>query len=747
MLKILGKKLLLVLYFVLGALIIEAVTFLGLKFGFMPSYFFYNLTIILAIAFLIYAIPNFIAQYVIYTIILLLQAVMALVNHCVYSGPQHNLFTLDMLNLLDEAAAVVNVSYIDFGFMFQLISFFMIIAITGYIALRYVRKTKISVKEHYSLLAAIMLIAAEVISCGQFFIIRGYINRISPSDPNYYYSDAYALNNSSMIQEKSLKRFGSYGYFVNLLIGSRLQKGNKKSEENQLAINYFNSGKIYGQDEISSVFGIDEGNNVVVVMMESIEWFGFGNGTYNNDILSPELTPNVYQLVTNNTVDTVDDSIRAMNFFARSKTNISEGQGNIGNYPKGKSLTTYAGGSYNKESNGFGYTLPSMLKSLGYTTSYVHSNRISFYGRSKTHGNIGFENVIGKENVVNDRTGKLDYDISWEHWEEEGRFARNAMEFIIPDNYATKPFYTFYLNVSSHGHYLTEHDEYDLDAKKYHDYIIYGENCEQDENGYYHISSDKMGDPTYYTEFYSNIVSNYADIYPTDANEFYEEVVSYMCGVKGLDDAIGEIVSEMKSKVYPEGHEFAGDTIYDHTTMLLYSDHLAYSEKLSNHMKSVGVENEDDYDFDLNTIPMIISSPGVKAKNATLPSSERYIVNDRFCSAYDVIPTLFDLLGVKFNENLYVGNSLFKALENQYTVNGEPVDVVAYVPSIEGFYCRDIYSKDLVDFTYRDPEHRVLSNDALDLFKAELSKVITKINYLDILNKNKLYSSLDPVEQ
>ena len=52
---------------------------------------------------------------------------------------------------------------------------------------------------------------------------------------------------------------------------------------------------------------------------------------------------------------------------------------------------------------------------------------------------------------------------------------------------------------------------------------------------------------------------------------------------------------------------------------------------------------------------MIISSPGIKQLNSTLES--KYLVNTRFSSAYDVIPTLFDLLGVKFNENFYLGHS------------------------------------------------------------------------------------------
>ena len=85
MIKSVFNKLLILVYFVVGALILEFVTFHVLNFGVAPSYFVADLAIIFIIALLVYAIPNFVAQYVIYTIILLVQTVFIYVNYSLYN--------------------------------------------------------------------------------------------------------------------------------------------------------------------------------------------------------------------------------------------------------------------------------------------------------------------------------------------------------------------------------------------------------------------------------------------------------------------------------------------------------------------------------------------------------------------------------------------------------------------------------------------------------------------------------------
>ncbi len=113
MLKTVLSKLMMVLYFVFGALILEAVAFHILGMGLMPEYFWYNFSIVMFIAILIFIIPNFTAQYVIYTIILGVQAILIYVNYSLYVI-YGDLFSIDMFRLIDEAGAAMTSDFIYF---------------------------------------------------------------------------------------------------------------------------------------------------------------------------------------------------------------------------------------------------------------------------------------------------------------------------------------------------------------------------------------------------------------------------------------------------------------------------------------------------------------------------------------------------------------------------------------------------------------------------------------------------------
>ena len=114
------------------------------------------------------------------------------------------------------------------------------------------------------------------------------------SDVKYTESDAFLMN-TNFLKTTSYSKFGTYGYVVNLCMNSFSTINNAHKVA---TVDYFNAGERYGEKD-SDVFGVDKGNNVMVIMMESLEWFGFGDGSYsaryNN--LSNELTPNIYSLI------------------------------------------------------------------------------------------------------------------------------------------------------------------------------------------------------------------------------------------------------------------------------------------------------------------------------------------------------------------------------------------------------------------------------------------------------------------
>ncbi len=738
MLKSILNKLLMVFYFIIGALLLEAVTFNILNFGTMPEYFWLNFVIIAFIAVLVYIIPNFTAQYVIYTIILFVQTVFIYINYSLYMV-YGDLFSMEMINFVGEAAMAMTSSFIYVSVLLKLIAVFLIIAIIGYLFLTICRKSKIQLKQHFSVFSVIIMLSLQCFSSAYFFSTRNAILNISSIEQdNYVESDTFLME-SNLLKNKSYAKFGTYGYFLNMVV-NRLSGLHGKMK--QATIDYFKNGQTYSS---SDVFGVDEGNNVIVIMMESLEWFGFGDGSYSPkvDNLSPEITPNVYSIIYGDDyLDDVanenlaNDALISTNYFSKAKTNMSEGIGILGNYPIGTDLSDIAYRHYINGANLFGYSLPNMLKQggLNYTTSYVHSNVITFYNRNLTHHNIGFDVVVGKDTIRKDAdpNGELLYsgdDLKWDHWENEGVYAKNALNYIVPQNYQQKPFYTFYLNVSSHGSYQDENNLYDKDVLKYRDYIKFGEeNCTVDDLGYYHFDKTLLTrnktEQDFYSNWYKTIIKSYAP-------DVLDELLNYECGVKGLDDAIGEIVNKLKTSYYSDG-----SSVYDKTTMVFYSDHYTYYDSLSNRVK--GFPTEDFSSVELNTVPMIISSPGLKKQNAT--NNYKYLVNQEFCSAYDIVPTVLDLLGISFNKNVYVGSSIFDDSVPKFTLNNKQYKMTIYYSITGGIFSHSLYTYDFNTFVALDPR---VGQDTLNLFKQEAYKTLVKINYLNILNNYQLYNQID----
>ena len=502
------------IYFVVGAIVLELVTYQVLQFSSVPQYFLYNFALIAFIALIVYVIPSFAWQYGIYTGILFVQTIFAYINYSlkmIYG----DVFSFDMMNLAIEAGAAISKSFVYFAVSMQLLSVFLIITIFGAVLLNKIKKEKINPREHFSIFNVIVLIALECFSLGYVMNVRNSIHSgavMWDNNGSYFeISDSFVMD-VPLLKSCNYENFGTYGYFANLMI--RQINGYDQYVKDS-AVKYFNDSSIYkgsiyknANGEVKDIngdtvsfFGLDknkqtnERNNVIVIMMESLEWFAFGDGTYDKDLknLSNELTPNIYNLIYGESTEGLTDdeistlnypSLISNNFFAKSKTNISEGYGIMGNYPVSQTLKDVVEGDMTLT-----YTMPNVLKNLGYSTNYIHSNEISFYDRNITHSKLGFDNVIGKDLVT--KNGVKVYseeDLKWGHWENEAEFVKNTMDYIVPNpNENNNPFYSFYLNVSSHGEY--RYYEYDKDCLRYQNFVKYGADDCVFENGIYRLKT------------------------------------------------------------------------------------------------------------------------------------------------------------------------------------------------------------------------------------------------------------------
>lgn len=762
--KALLNKVYLSLYLLIGSLVLEVVNFYLLNLGVMPDNIWYDMAIIVFITLIIAALPSYILQYILSTFVLLVQAILIYANYSLQTIYKGEIFTFDMLSLLREGMGAMSSSFIYMTVALQIVGVFLVIAIIGSRILAYCRKQKISFKKRCFVSVAVLAFCAlgTSASAGAISTYRDLVNSsVSITDEEYVLSNAFLMG-SPILKENAYKKYGTFGFYTNLLLNN---SPIDDSTENAVT-KYFNDGEIYDN---SSVFGLDKNNNVITIMMESLEWFGFGDGSYHANVnnLSSELTPNLYSLIyANNGEDESKSSILATNFFAKAKTNYSETYGILGNYPVAQNLTDIAGNGYNVDNHAFDYSLPNVLNKLGYTTTYAHSNTLDFYKRNETHENLGFTNLVGK-NTLEDEDGNLKYtgdDLSFDHWMCEGDFALEAIDQIVPKSVLEGvPFYSFYLTVSTHGAYIDNANN--KDQLRFKNYVLYGaDDCVYNEElGIWELKQDsESADDAYidnitddttdnsdimtsddltiigdeenlvetenndtenskelsYTDWYTNIVLNYGE----DEN-LVNQLVNYQCGVMGLDEAIGVIIDKLKEY-----------DIYDNTTIVLYADHNAYYENLSNRVK--GIETWDTSRMiELNTVPFILSSPGLKSRNVEF--------DNRFCSAYDIIPTILDLLGIKFNQNFYIGRSLFSDIEKYEVIEDDEIashGLSIYYSNTGGMYCQDVYTSNLNNY-YN--QNSTFISDCKPLFKTEATKLITKLNYLNLLNNNQtIYKQL-----
>ena len=521
-------------FYILVAVALEVAMFCRLGIGFLPKYWLYDFSIILMIASIIFIIPNNIIQAVITAIMLGVQVVLFYVNYTLYAL-YGDVFSVDMINLFHEAVKAVTK---DFSYVWMItalvVAYCVIVFCIVKIAI-FQSKRKVSFRHNFSLAVVMMLLIIQGIGWSTFVSQRDTIKSTEDIVQVDKISDKFLME-TSMLKIASLKTFGFFGYYTNNLMNT-VWNNNVNETLLQTSISYFNNGKTHDENS-SDLFGVDEGNNVIMVMMESLEWFAFCDGTYNSKTLSSELTPTIYSLAT--------QGFTADNFFAKSKTNISEGIGFVGSYPIGKymeQVTRHSSGSQ------YDFTLPNTLKKKGYSTAYFHTNESSYYDRHKTHTKLGFDNIYCWDYEEFGYDGGYD----WGHWIKEEDFVHSALNYMIPER-ANKlaygenaqKFFTFYTTVSTHGPY--ENNSKNADQEEYREYVKYGD------------TASLPKEQQVYTQWYKNVLKAYEG-----EDAFIKELVNYEAAVVGLDRAIKVLVDKLESY-----------GIYDDTTIILYADHNAY---------------------------------------------------------------------------------------------------------------------------------------------------------------------------
>lgn len=234
-----------------------------------------------------------------------------------------------------------------------------------------------------------------------------------------YLSDAFlyeTLDRDSV----SLEKFGTYGYYVkslNFYLGITSDAETSQS----LLDEYF--AQTAEADTSNAYTGISEGNNVIMILLESFEWFA----------VDPVLTPTLYRLF-------VTEGIPFDAYYSKQKTDMAEASALFGSLPSTGSLF------WNYWQNDCPFALPSMYKTA-FPDSRVwsfHNNVGTFYNRENAHpGIFGFDGHVQLSDMnLPDNGGE---------WvQSDAAMFESQVETMIPDEGG---FFTYITTFTMHGGY------------------------------------------------------------------------------------------------------------------------------------------------------------------------------------------------------------------------------------------------------------------------------------------------------
>lgn len=183
----------------------------------------------------------------------------------------------------------------------------------------------------------------------------------------------------------------------------------------------------------SDYYGVSKDNNLILILIESGEWYPF--------TLYPEIADKLYPNLTR----FMNEGLIATNFYQKEKTDVSEAFSVLGNYPTGKYV------NYDFGDNTYPYALPSLIKHYRPDTivkSY-HANYGSFYNRYNLHKSWGFESLTGIDEMK-----EYGVEDTWQHKMGERNLDSitfdKMKEVMFPKD---ESFFSFILSFTMHGYY------------------------------------------------------------------------------------------------------------------------------------------------------------------------------------------------------------------------------------------------------------------------------------------------------
>ncbi len=414
----------------------------------------------------------------------------------------------------------------------------------------------------------------------------------------------------------------------------------------------------------TSNFGISKDKNVVVILTESLEWFPFINSDEFKNTLG--LSDDDIRKLLPNLTKFYNQSVVMRNFHSKEKTDISETYSILGSYPSDKYI------AYDYPENILPQTLPNILRNISDEDIQIrsyHNGYKEFYNRIFTHSMFGFDKLVDSYDMYemsdkNVENGLSKTETMHDYMNEGERNLDSEMIDTCKDDMfpTDKRFYTYITTITMHGIYYEREN----------------------------LSSHYKEFEKYYTPTYEGN----EDV--TEEQIENENVLKdYFVTVMEFDKALGIMMDDLKEK-----------NLLDSTTIVLFGDHNAYYQELSNYVKDIyGYDTENNY-TDLYNVPLMIYDTDLDHEEI-----------DKFVCTADIVPTMMDLLGIRYYSNLYFGNSVFSSEKS-----------VLYSRAYGFFLDEGIVARSVNSILYQNSK---VTDEDLKEFADNAKILVTKLKYCD----------------
>ncbi len=643
---------------------------------------FLSLGLLVFVCGVILLVKNNCARTVICSVMLLFQALLDLVFSVIYDMTDQY-FDLGMFNLRNDAFAILENIPVNFVTFYVGLFFSIMFFVFG---LRFSYRKPKSTESKKSAFFYVGLMLAGIATLGTSFAT--YFPRESK---NKY---------DEMVDGKDFSAYSAYGMIGNLLgeFGKALfQKESVLAEADIESFIYAEASKP------TEYFGVCKDKNVVMVLAESLEWFTFLRadvegvlyGEYENalDIKAEDLAT-LYP----NLTEYYEESVVMTNFHSREKTDIAETLSVVGSYPTGAYV------NYEYATNTLPQTLPNLVKTeMGdnVAVNSFHNGFKSFYNREQAHKAFGFDKLTDMddmEKMSNDAVeeGKTEKDTFFNYMDGgernlDSEMVETAKDLMFPTE---GRFFTYITTITMHGMY---YDRENLSAE----------------------NNERLAERVRLLETYK----------PTDETDpHYQNALTlyyYMTTGLELDYMLGCMKADLEKK-----------GLWEDTVVVLFGDHNAYYQDLSSYVKGIYNYGTEKKYTDLYNVPCMIRSSDLMAAIQARRASP---IVDKFTCTSDIVPTLLDLFGIKYYENLYYGHSAFS--DEQSVLYSRAYDVFIG----DGILRRSV--KGSMYLYGGTTETGALTADTVAAFEREGKKLVEKIEYCDYVFRQNHFGNEENYER